>query len=147
VDRDELLRLRCFRALDALHAQVGGELPYEGALDRGFDFDGRRVPFLNRYKGIHRAAAQRGPAALSVVTSWANPYADGEVEDGLGYAYRAGDIDQPDNRALRAAFTLQVPIIHFVATRPGYYRPIYPCFVSEDDPAAGFRCAYHEGTR
>ncbi len=28
-------------------------------------------------------------------------------------------IDQPDNRALRAAFALQVPIIHFVSTRPG----------------------------
>jgi hypothetical protein len=27
------------------------------------------------------------------------------------YAYRAGDIDQPDNRALRAAFQLRVPLV------------------------------------
>jgi len=146
VDRDELLRLRCFRALDALHAQVGGELPYEGALDRGFDFDGRRVPFLNRYKGIHRAAAQRGPAALSVVTSWANPYADGEVEDGLGYAYRAGDIDQPDNRALRAAVLEQTPLAYFVGTRPGRFQTLYPCYAVTDD-LAGRRVYLRPGMR
>jgi putative restriction endonuclease len=29
-----------------------------------------------------------------------------------------------------------VPLVYFVATRPGRYRPIYPCFVLEDDPAA-----------
>ena len=29
-----------------------------------------------------------------------------------------------------------MPIVHFVATRPNYYKPIYPCFVVEDDPIA-----------
>ena len=42
------------------------------------------------------------------------------METGYLYAYRDGSIDQPDNRALRAAFTLQVPIIHFVSTRPNW---------------------------
>ena len=70
-------------------------------------------------------------------TSSKSPYGDAAVETGYRYAYRAGSIDQPDNRALRAAFTLHVPIVHFVATRPNYYKPIYPCFVVEDDPDAG----------
>jgi putative restriction endonuclease len=52
------------------------------------------------------------------------------------YAYRSGSTDQPDNRALRAAHTLGVPLVYFVATRPGWYKPLYPCYVVNDDPAA-----------
>jgi putative restriction endonuclease len=31
-----------------------------------------------------------------------------------------------------------VPIAHFVSTRPTFYKPVYPCFVMEDDPAGGW---------
>jgi putative restriction endonuclease len=48
---------------------------------------------------------------------------------GFRYAFRAGSDTQPDNRALRAAYELQVPIVYFVATGPGRYRPEYPWFV------------------
>ena len=87
-------------------------------------------------KGIHRAAAQRGPAALSIVTSWRSPYGDRETGEGVLYAYRSGPIDQPDNRALRAAVDLGVPLVYFVGTRPGWYRADYPCFAIVDDPTA-----------
>jgi putative restriction endonuclease len=133
--RDDDVRSSCFASLDVLSARYGDEVPYPDALSLGFAFRGRRVPFLSTQKGIFRAAAQSGPAALSIQTSWKSPYGDAEVEAGYLYAYRAGSVDQPDNRALRAAFQLQVPIIHFVATRPNYYKPIYPCFVGKDDPA------------
>jgi putative restriction endonuclease len=132
--RDDDVRSSCFASLDVLCARFGDEIPYRDGLDAGFAFRGRRVPFLSTQKGIFRAAAQTGPAAVSIQTSWKSPYGDSETDAGYLYAYRAGSADQPDNRALRAAFSLQVPIVHFVATRPGYYRPIYPCFVSEDDP-------------
>jgi hypothetical protein len=76
VERDDGLRAACFLALDALRAQLGEELPYRGGLDQGFLFGRRgRVPFLSHMKGIYRAAAQRGPAALSVHTSPQSPYA------------------------------------------------------------------------
>jgi putative restriction endonuclease len=133
---DEDVRSSCFAALDVLCAQYGAEVPYPGALDRGFSFRGRRVPFLSTQKGIYRAAAQTGPAALSIQTSWKSPYDDAATDTGYLYDYRAGSIDQPDNRALRSAWSLGVPIIHFVSTRANYYRPIYPCFVVEDDPRA-----------
>jgi putative restriction endonuclease len=122
--------------LSLLVAKWGEDIPYVGALANGFPFRSRRVPFLNRQKGIYRAAAQRGPAALSIQTSAKSPYDDAAVEDGFLYAYRAGDVNQPDNRALRAAYELQVPVIYFIGTRPGWYKPIFPCFVRNDDPAA-----------
>lgn len=135
VERDDDVRAACFAALQVLRAQFGTEIPYAGGLDRGFAFRGSRVPFLNYQKGIYRAAAQRGTAALSVQTSANSPYGDAPSEDGFRYAYRAGPIDQLDNRALRDAFTLRVPIVYFIATRPGWYDPVVPAFVTEDDPA------------
>jgi putative restriction endonuclease len=134
--RDDDVRTSCLASLDVLVARFGDELPYPNGLADGFAFRGGRVPFLSTQKGIFRAAAQSGPAALSIQTSWKSPYGDSETDLGYLYAYRAGAIDQPDNRALRAAFELQVPIVHFVATRPNFYKPIYPCFVAEDDPVA-----------
>jgi putative restriction endonuclease len=134
--RDDDVRSSCFASLDVLCAKHGEELPYRGGLDAGFPFRGRRVPFLSYMKGIHRAAAQLGPAALSILTSASSPYGDRETDEGVLYAYRSGSIDQPDNRALRAARELAVPIVYFVGTRPGWYRPFYPCFVVEDDPPA-----------
>lgn len=134
--RDEDVRASCWAALEVLVAQFGEDIPYAGGLDRGFTFRGRRVPFLNYQKGIYRAAAQRGPAALSILTSRKSPYDDQLTADGLIYAYRAGPVDQPDNRALRAAYELQVPVVYFLGTRPGRYRPFYPAFVTHDDAGA-----------
>jgi putative restriction endonuclease len=134
--RDESLRSSCFASLDVLCATHGDDVPYAAGLDQGFPFRGRRVPFLSRFKGIHRAAVQEGPAALSINTSASSPYDDEEVPDGFLYAYRSGSIDQPDNRALRAANTLGVPLAYFVATRPGWYKPLYPCYLVNDDAIA-----------
>ncbi len=134
--RDDDIRSSCFASLDVLCAKHGPELPYAGGLSAGFAFRGRKVPFLNYQKGIYRAAAQSGPAALSVNTSYRPPYEDRATPDGFAYAYRAGSVDQPDNRALQAAYALQVPLVYFVGTRPGWYRPEWPVFVTSDDPFA-----------
>jgi putative restriction endonuclease len=135
-ERDEELRVRCFLALDALRARYGNDLPFVGALSDGFVYGGKRVPFLNRQKGIYRSALQEGPAALSIQTSFkGGPYDDVETDDGFLYAYRAGRVDQADNRALRQAYALQVPLAYFRSTRPNWYRVEYPCFVGADDAA------------
>jgi putative restriction endonuclease len=136
VDLDEDVRASCLARLALLQAQFGEELPYAGVLSDGFPFRGSRVPFLNYQKGIYRAAVQKGPAALSIQTSAKSPYADEETDDGFFYDYRAGSIDQPDNRALRAAAQLGVPIVYFIATRPGAYRALFPYFITQDLPAA-----------
>src|SRR6185312_15734580 len=106
--RDDDVRSSCFASLAVLCAQFGEDIPYPGGLAQGFNFRGRRIPFLSTQKGIYRAAAQRGPAALSIQTSWKSPYGDTATETGYRYAYRSGSIDQPDNRALREAFALAV---------------------------------------
>jgi len=133
---DDDVRSSCFASLDVLCAKFGEDIPYREGLDVGFPFRANRVSFLSHMKGIYRAAAQRGPAALSINTSSRSPYGDRETDEGVLYAYRSGEFAEADNRALRAAFELQVPLVYFVGTRPGWYKPFYPCYVVADDPIA-----------
>ena len=107
-------------------------------LREGFGFDGERVSFGSFQKGIHRSRLQRGAAALTVTTSFKDPYADAFDEAGgsFMYAYRSGPVDQADNRALRAAFEMQTPLVYFRALAAGQYLVVAPMFVTADDPAA-----------
>ena len=130
---DEALRTACFLSLDVLRATHGDEIPYRGALARGFSFRGGKVPYLTPYKGIYRARQQAGRAALSINTSFKSPYDDAETPDGVSYAYRDAAVEHPDNRALLAAYAEQTPLVYFVATRPGYYSAEYPMFITADD--------------
>jgi putative restriction endonuclease len=132
--QDDELRGAAFLELGRLGAIHGPAIPYRGGLESGFSFQGHRIPFLTPYKGIYRARAQEGPAALSINTSYDSPYRDRATSDGYVYSYRSGSVDQPDNRALRAACELQAPIIYFVPIQPGIYEPLFPWYVDSDDP-------------
>jgi putative restriction endonuclease len=107
-------------------------------LREGFRFGGERVSFGSFQKGIHRSQLQRGAAALTLTTSFKDPYADAFDTAGgsFMYAYRSGSVDQADNRALRAAFELRTPLVYFRALAPGQYLVVAPMFVTADDPAA-----------
>jgi putative restriction endonuclease len=133
--RDDDVRSSCFAALDVLQAKYGVELPYS-ALRDGFSIRGQRVPFFNRAVGIYRASVQRGPAALSITSAFAQRrYQDEGTEDGVLYRYQDGPIDNHFNTALRSAYELRAPLVYFIGTRPNSYRPEYPAFVEEDFPA------------
>lgn len=133
---DDDIRAAMLAALDVLQAQCGPDLPWS-ALREGFNFRGRRVAFLNRAYGIHRAAAQPGPAALTINSSFRGVrYQDEELPEGVLYAYQDGPIDNHFNVWLRQACALRVPLAYFIGTRPGWYRPEYPAWIVDDDPAA-----------
>jgi putative restriction endonuclease len=119
-------------------AEVYDDLVPRDRLSQGFVYEGERVSFGSFQRGIHRGRNQRGPAALTLTTSFNDPYADTFDQAGalLTYAYRAGSIDQPDNRALRAAYELQTPVVYFRALAPSQYLVVAPMFVTADDPAA-----------
>lgn len=133
--RDDDVRSACFAALDVLQAKFGLDVPH-AALAEGFNFRGRKVPFLNRAFGIYRAAGvQSGPAALSVNSSQKQDrYDDEQTDDGVLYRYQGDDPDNHYNRWLRSAYDLMVPIVYFYGTRPNHYLPIYPTYVMQDFP-------------
>ena len=77
--------------------------------------------------------------ALSITTVVGGPY-DDQVGDDAGsfvYRYRDNGPDSFDNRLLREAFRRQTPIIYFYGIDRGVYSPLWPCFVTRDDPSAG----------
>src|SRR5882757_9449333 len=91
----------------------------------------RRI--IDRSRGIWNP--QDLLATLSVISNPEGPYADAHVGESLfAYDYRAGSTDG-DNRKLRSAFELQLPIILLRTIRPGVFVPVFPVYVVADDLA------------
>lgn len=117
-----------------------------------FQYDGQRIPLMDRQRGIRKPAAMN--AALSIRTVYTAPgetppYADAEGPDGLQrYKYRGDDPRHPENRALRRAYEDGLPMIWFVGVGPGLYEPLYPVWVIGDEPERlQFALALDEGQR
>ena len=135
-DPDYLLRVAAITRAREL-ANLYTDLVPRETLMQGFVVDGQRVSFGSFQKGIHRARQQRGAAALSLTTSFKDPYNDELIGDGaFTYAYRAGALDQADNRALVAAYEQQVPLVYFRAVAPGQYLVAAPMYITANDSGA-----------
>lgn len=93
----------------------------------------RQWRIIDRNRGIRNPRELL--ATLSVISNPKGPYADTHVGDSLyAYDYRAGSTDG-DNRKMRRAFELGLPIILLRTIRPGVFVPIFPVYVVADDTA------------
>ncbi len=117
-----------------------------------FEYDGQRVPLMDRQRGIRKPAAMY--AALAIRTTFTAPgqvppYTDAVGGDGLQrYKYRGDNPQHSENVALRRAFEQRLPLIWFVGVVSGLYEPIYPVWIIGDDPARlEFTLALDEGQR
>lgn len=142
LDPDHELRVAAHQRARELGQRYDDLVPIT-VLREGFTFNGERISFGSFQKGIHRPRQMIGPAALTLVTAAPVPGKQAPYEDELDtenraivYHYRSGAIDQADNRALRAAFSQQVPLIYFHGIAPGQYMVVQPVFVTADDPGA-----------
>jgi putative restriction endonuclease len=128
---DWLARQAAFYYLDELVAEYGQALPWEPLRD-GFDFEGERVTLVG-VRGIWKPQCLDLP--ISIRTSPANPYGDTTGADGLlRYRYFQDDPSHPDNVGLRECFTRGVPLIYFDGLERGWYAPLWPLILVQDDP-------------
>jgi putative restriction endonuclease len=141
-DPDQPIRLAALGYVAALARRYDDLVP-RSALLEGFSFNGARWSLGSLQNGIYRPARFRGPAALTLLTAAHKPGQpapyDDDIDVGGGtilYHYRAGSIDQADNRALRAAFAEQVPLIYFMGVAPSQLVVAAPVCVTADDPGA-----------
>lgn len=118
----------------------------------GFEYEGRRIPLMDRQRGIRKPAGM--DAALAIRTTFTPPdqvppYSDAIGPDGLQrYKYRGTDPEHAENVALRRAFEQDLPLIWFVGVASGLHEPIYPVWVVGDDPTRlEFALALDEGQR
>lgn len=139
-DLDAELRAAAFESLRRITDASGGVITRD-QLTEGFQFQGQRVPFADRGRGIWRPGhLGNSGAALSVITSAPKPGQEPPYDDGatstegwLAYKYQRKHEDSWDNQALRRAYTLQLPIIYFRGIIPAVFSAIFPMYVVEDE--------------
>ena len=140
-DFDQRVRAAAFAAMEKLCLQRGGRVSWE-AINAGFEIDGQKILFANRPRGIFKP--HQLEAALSIKTTvpkqgrqlW---YQDQVFDDEsrqeyaglLRYELARGGLDDPTNRALRAAWEREVPLIYLAGVAPSVYQPIFPVWVED----------------
>lgn len=135
-DPDLRLRLAAFEALRRLTGEEGRPVSRE-EMTAGFEFEGERIPLALRARGIWKP--RQAEAALSITTAAPKPGVTPPYDDEVGgegwfhYRYQGTDPDAAANRALRRARELGRPLVYFYGLAPGWYLPIFPAYVVEDD--------------
>lgn len=128
--RDALIRSAAFGWLAEQVDRYGDVLPYR-VLIQGFTLEGERVPLVGP-QGIFKPRIMEAP--LSIMTVEASPYSDSMGSAGLRYRYRGSDPNHADNRGLRTAFRLQLPLVYFLGVGKGKYLATWPVLIVADDP-------------
>jgi putative restriction endonuclease len=113
---------------------LGGTLPVtREQLANDFYILGQRFPLVDRGRGIRKPAGWR--AALSIMTAQGRPYADEEGSDGLHrYKLRRDQGGTAENESLRVALRDQLPLIWFYGVAPGVFNPIFPIWLTAEEP-------------
>lgn len=136
VERELAIRLAAQSWLDAERAH-GIEYWTQRTLEN-FRFAGEQLPLMDRQRGIRKPAGMA--AALSIRTVYRRkgeerPYEDGIGVDGLlRYKWRGEDSEHAENRALRSAMLLRLPLIWFYGFAEGLYAANYPVYLLAEEP-------------
>src|SRR5579862_718124 len=117
----------------ALQVSRHGDVLPRSLLSAGFQFEEVRVPLLGP-QGIFKPRVL-AEVPLSITTVFGGPYDDSFRSGQLRYRYRGRDPNHPDNRGLRAAMQLRLPLVYLHGVAEGKYLAAWPVFVVEDDPA------------
>lgn len=98
-----------------------------------FRYGGEQLKLIDQSRGIRNP--RQLAATLTVLSQPKGPYEDVETADGLlRYAYREGDPNGGDNRKLRRAAELGLPLLLLQGVAPGVFVPTFPVYVVADDP-------------
>src|SRR3954447_17799236 len=116
----------------AEHAAASGGVITRAQLE-AFSYGGEQLKLIDQSRGIRNPRELE--ATLSILSQPGGPYEDVETPDGLlKYAYRAGDPNGGDNRKLRRAAQLQLPLILLRGIAPGLFVPVFPVYLVRDLP-------------
>jgi len=129
------VRTAAFAFLDSLMTRLGGIVRLEDVSQ--FEYMGERMSLLDPQRGIRKPRQMLAALSIRTVHSTdprTRPYADDIGADGyLRYKWRGTDPDHPENRALRDAMILGLPLIWFQGVGPGAYVPIYPVWLAAEE--------------
>ena len=137
---DARIRHAAFRALTQLRAERG-VLTAED-LQKGFQFEGERIPFANTRRGIWKPKCM--PHLLSIKTVHPKPgakvwYPDQytardevyRAQEHVTYAFQGTNPQSYDNQWMREAMVLKIPLVYFFGVAPGRYEALFPVFIED----------------
>ncbi len=125
---ERALRAEIFEHLDRM-VREHGVVTRQQVWD--FEVNGTVHRLVDWSRGIRNPAYMNG--TLSILSDPKGKYPDEELDGSLfAYSYREGNTDG-DNRKLRSAYELKLPIILFRKIRDAVYVPIFPVYVVKDD--------------
>jgi len=132
MNQDQSVRNAAFNWISEQVAINGDVLPRRPLLEKGFIYNGNRVPLVSA-QGIFKPKLMTYP--LSITTSPESPYDDAFHEDGyLLYKYRGTDPTHRDNVGLRSLMRDNTPLIYFHGIVKNRYLAIWPVFIIGDNP-------------
>jgi len=146
-DTELQVREASFTFLNSLKTRLGGIVRYEDVCE--FEYMGERISLLDPQRGIRKPRQLQAALSIRTVHSsdpYARPYEDDIGTDGyLHYKWRGTNPNHPENRALRNAMSLRLPLIWFQGVGPGVYLPLYPVWlVAEEARRHEFVVAFDE---
>ena len=145
LDAEHRIRAAAFAFLTEAADRRGTPLVRQDDLSM-FAFEGAPLRLMATQSGIWKP--RQLSAALSFRTVHVRdpsqrPYDDEEGPDGfLRYKWRFKDPTDPanyshaDNRAMRSAMELGLPMIWFHGVATGLYFPVYPVYLADEEPHA-----------
>jgi putative restriction endonuclease len=129
---DEIAVRRSAMAYVAERAAASGGVITRAQLE-SFEYAGEQLKLIDQSRGIRNP--RQLAATLSILSQPNGPYDDVETQDGLlRYAYRDGDPNGGDNRKLRRAAELGLPLLLLRGIAPGVFVPVFPVYVVADNP-------------
>ncbi|MGI8536337.1 MAG: HNH endonuclease [Mycobacteriales bacterium] len=133
---DELDVRRCAMAYLAEAMESSGGVVTRAQLE-AFSYGGEQLKLIDQSRGIRNP--RQLAATLSILSQPKGPYDDVETADGLlRYANRDGDPDSGDNRKLRRAAELGLPLVLLQGIAAGVFVPTFPVYVVADDPVGRY---------
>jgi putative restriction endonuclease len=138
IELDRNVRLAAFDFLTEQIEKSGEVLSFQ-VLMQGFFYQGERICLLGPQGIFKPRILPEIPLSMTTapeIPGRSRPYDDRPAEQGIMiYRYRGVDPFHRDNVGLRLAMQTGTPLIYLYGVEKGAYRPIWPVFVIDDDPA------------
>ena len=137
-DSDAAIRSVAFAEVRRL-ADLHGNLTSQHLAD-GFQFLGERIRFVNPQRGIFKPRQMQHLLSIRTVFAargrrvWYDDQREVHQQifsgdDSVDYSFMGTNPDAADNRWLRDAMELQIPIVYFLGVAPGFYQALLPAFI------------------
>ena len=133
---DQQVRLRAFDLLKGLGRIYGDNIP-RTLLEKGFDFEGRKVPLIGPQGIFKPAVCPEIPISITtapIIEGRPRPYDDSSSDGFINYKYRGIDPDHYQNIGLQKAMFQKTPLIYFKGVVVGIYSAVWPVYIVGENP-------------